>query len=190
MPSPVRSITRVPDRRISRRRLAATLALGWVLGGCGGSDNAPFFKNAFGDKPVVQNVPMVHGFTVLLVDEVPSRTESTFTVRFKASEPLTFDLVHGHYQEGAAKPRVEVDGKQAEMDHALTGSKSEVRFSVTVSKVAGKETKSSHQVRLEVFGNGPLDSTAVTPVELEISGPPGSRWHLDLHSGPARAASK
>lgn len=190
MPSHARSATVVSDRRISRRLVAATLALGWALGGCGGGSDAPFFKNAFADKPVVQNVPMVHGFTVLLVDEVPSREETTFSLRFKAGEPLDFTLSDGNYQDGLLPPAVEINGSPAEMKGRIEGQTAEARFSVKAHKVAGRETKSSHQVRLEVFANGSLDSTAVTPVELEIAGPPGARWDVSLHQGPEPAGSK
>ncbi len=185
MPSHTRPATDASDRRISRRLLAATLALAWALGGCGGGSNAPFFKNAFADKPVIQSVPMVHGFTVLLVDEEPSREESTFSLRFKAGEPLDFTLADGQYQDDLLPPTIEINGSPVEMDKRLNSTAAEARISVKARKVAGKETKSSHQIRLEVFANGALDSTAVTPVELEIAGPPGARWDVSLHQGPA-----
>ena len=177
-----------PLPAISRRALTAMLASGLCALGCGGgSGDAPFFKNALGDRPVVQTVPMVHGFTLLLVDEVPSRTDTTFTFRFKAPEPLDFTLVDGQYQEGISRPKVEVNGKPVDVDRILNSTAAEATFSVVVNKLPGKETKSSHQIRLEVFSNGELRSTAVTPVELEFSGPPGARYDLSLHQGPADA---
>lgn len=163
------------------------LVLGGALAGCGGGGgNAPFFKNAFGEKPVVQNIAMVHGFTVLLVDEEPGRERSTFTLRFKAPEALDFTVTNGSYQDGLLPPRVEINGSPAEMQGMLNGQVKEATFKFEVSKVAGRETTSSHQVRFELFGNGALDSTAVTPVELEISGPPGARWDVSQHQGPAK----
>lgn len=172
------------------RRLTLTVALGVLLAaaGCGSSSgNAPFFKNAFADKPVIQTVPMVHGFTLMLVDEAPSRTDATFSVRFKAPEPLDFTLADGNYQEHIGRPKVEINGNPVDLDGRLTSTAPAATFTIRVNKEPGKETKSSHQVRLEVFANGSIDSVAVTPVELEIQGPPGSRWDLGLHPGPDRA---
>ncbi len=175
------------------RRLTLTLALGALLAaaGCGGGgENAPFFKNAFADKPVAQTVPMVHGFTLMLVDEVPSRADATFTVHFKAPEPLDFTVVDGQYQESISRPKLEIDGKPVDLDGRLSSTAPEATFSFKVNKEAGKETKSSHQVRLEVFANGRIESTKVTPVELEIQGPPGARWDLSQHPGLDDAPAK
>lgn len=174
-------------------RAALTLAFAAtsLLAGCGGgSENAPFFKNAFAQQAVAQTVPMVHGFTLMLVDDAPARTEASFTIHFKAPEPLDFTLVDGHYQDLYRRPSVEVNGKTVDLDGRLSDTAQEATFTIRVTKEPGKETKSSHQVRLEVFGNGSLDSNRVTPVELEIQGPPGSHWDVSLHQGPERAGGK
>lgn len=182
----------LPSKILGRRAaLALLIAAIPLTAACGGgSASAPFFKNAFADQPVRQTVPMVHGFTVMLVDDAPGRTDATFTIRFKAAEPLDFTLIDGVYQDQIARPQVEANGKPVDLIGRLSSTASEATLSIKVNKEPGKETRSSHQVRLEVFANGSHDSTAVTPVELEIQGPPGAHWHLDQHAGPESAGAK
>lgn len=176
---------------VSRRRLSVAAALGLLLAaGCGGAgDNAPFFKNAFADAPVKQTLQMTHGFTLYLVDEVPSRPDTTFSLQLSAGEPVSWMLTDGRYQDSAPRPRVEVNGSPADMSEGvLSGKELAARFSIQVHKVAGQESASSHQVRLDVFSTHPLDSAVVTPVEVEVSGPPGARWEILEHEGRVAAA--
>ena len=176
---------------MSRRSACSILGLGsmLILAGCGGGGGEPFFPNAFGNEPLVRTIQMKHGFSLLLVDEEPGRAEASFVVAFKAPEPLAWSLWDGAYQDGLPKPQVMTGDSSVVMNEGvLSGHDASRSFTITVHKVAGQETRSSHQVRFEIFGNGPLESGAITPVQLDVKGPPGARWLLTEHAGPSRAA--